>query len=145
MHYMKRKLFWKGFDVLKRNIALRKFQPKGRILLLDKPWMCRWNYQASVKQRIWPIVQIDMSCVSTHGHGPRSCQQLLFPPKRTNCPCHTAHIFQFNLHLCEPICLQVSMKKDDSTDTNRLKLCVFLAELVRRQRESSFDILALFF
>lgn len=145
MHYMKRKLFWKGFEVLKRNITLRKFQPKGRILLLDKPRMCIWNYQVSVKQRIWPIVRIDMSCVSTQRHGPRSCQQLLFSPKRTNCPCHTAHIFQSNLHLYEPSCLQVSTKKDDSTATNWLKLCVFLAELVRRQRESSSNTLALFF
>lgn len=146
MHYMKRELFWKGFEVLRRNIALRKFQPNGRILL-DKLRMCRWNYQPSVKQRTWPIVQIDMSCVSTHWHAPWSCQQLLslyvLPPKRTSCPRYTAYIFQFTLHWYKQFHLQVLMQKDDFYKHKLTSNMCVLAESVRRQGGSSSSILAL--
>lgn len=42
MHYMKSKMFWKGFEVLNRNIVLRTFHQMEEAWKLDKLWMCRW-------------------------------------------------------------------------------------------------------
>lgn len=131
MHYTERELFWEGFEVLNRNIALRKFQPNGRNLLLDRLSMCRCDYQPSVKQRTRPRVQIDKSCVSVEWDGAWSCQQLLslhvLPPKRTSCPCYTVYIFQLTLHWYEWMHLWGSVKKkmNSANITWPKNMCVF--------------------
>lgn len=138
MHWMKSELFWKGFEVLNRNIALRKFQPNGRNLLLDKLRMCRCDYQPSVKQRTRPIVQIDKSRVSLYAgmhHGlVSSCYLSMYWPQRE----HVAHVTQptYLSLICTDIneCIYKALwKKMNSTNTNM----GVLVKLVRRQRSSS--------